>query len=644
MIIINSSFPEIEPINRPYHGADQLSVPQPPSKLGDTVLVRIYVPDVLRTRTVAVRALMDAEPVASRLTPGKRTASGVWWEGEILAANPVTGYRFCLIGEEDSPLPYGWLNAAGLFPFDVSDSADFRLVLHDPAPEWVDDAIVYQIFPDRFARSAQSPTDTEGLPTHPQLPVWARPKPWDSEPSVRGVISGEEFYGGDLHGIIDRLDYIQSLGADTVYLTPVFPAGSVHRYDATDFTRIDPLLGGDEAMADLSRALHGRGMRLVLDLTTNHTGDTHRWFRTAQADPDSPETAYYLFTEHPDEYESWMSVPSLPKLDHRSEPMREALYEGQGSVVAQWLRPPVEADGWRIDVANMTGRSGDVDLAHDVARTLRATMQETTSSTGRETWLVAEHGHDATGDLVGDGWHGTMNYAGFTRPLWAWLADPASDLNWLGLPTTIPRISGCAAAETLIRYNAEMPWPSRCHSQNQLDSHDTPRIRTVVGDKGRQLVAAAALATLPGVPTLFMGDEIGAVGTTGEHSRTTMPWPVIDGDETDPRVELDLIDLYRSLFAARREHVALRHGGIRFLHIEDDVLVFERVHADESVIVHLARDAHEPIRISTAALCGGADSSDPATLLSLGDATTAAEDGGLMLTATGPGASLIALA
>ena len=636
------SFPTIALIDQPYHGADRLSLPRPPRRLGDRVPVRVHVPDAMRTRTVAVRSLADAEPVASRLTLRERTATGHWWDGEIPVANPVTGYRFCLIGEEGSPFPYGWLNAAGLFPFDVSDSADFRLILHDPAPDWVNDAVVYQIFPDRFARSAQSPTDADGLPTHPELPAWALPKPWGAEPSVRGEISGQEFYGGDLRGIIERLDHIQSLGADTVYLTPVFPAGSVHRYDATDFTRIDPLLGGDEALADLSRALHDRGMRLVLDLTTNHTGDTHAWFQAAQADSEAPETSYYLFSEHPDQYESWLSVATLPKLDHRSEPMRAALYEGQDSVVAQWLRPPYEADGWRIDVANMTGRSGESDLAHDVARALRATMRETEAVTGRGTWLVAEHGHDATRDLVGDGWHGTMNYAGFTRPLWAWLADPESDLNWLGLPTTIPRISGHAAAATLTRYNAEMPWPSRCHSQNQLDSHDTPRIRTVVGDRGRQLVAAAALATLPGVPTVFMGDEIGAVGTTGEHSRTAMPWPVIDGEETDDSVELDLIDVYRSLFAARRQHIALRRGGIRFLHVDHDVLVLERVHADESVVVHLARAAHDRIRIPIPVLLGGSNGSALAPLL-VGDALARSQDGDLVLAADGAGASIIAI-
>jgi alpha-glucosidase len=597
----------------------------------------------MRTHTVAVRALMDAEPVATRLVPGERTSNGIWWEGEITAANPVTGYRFCLIGEDDSPFPYGWLNAAGLFPFDVSDSADFRLVLHDPAPAWVDDAVVYQIFPDRFARSAQALADAEGLPTHPDLPGWARPMAWDAEPTVRGEISGQEFYGGDLRGVIERLDHIQSLGANTVYLTPVFPGGSVHRYDGTDFTRIDPLLGGDEALIDLSHALHERGMRLVLDLTTNHTGNTHAWFQAAQADPDAPETAYYLFTDHPDEYESWLNVPSLPKLDHRSEPMRQSLYEGQDSVVAHWLKPPYDADGWRIDVANMTGRSGSVDLAHDVARTLRETMRETDRTTGRETWLIAEHGHDATRDLSGDGWHGTMNYAGFTRPLWAWLADPRSDLNWLGLPMSIPRITGRAAAETLIRYNAEMPWPSRCHSQNQLDSHDTPRIRSVVGDRGRHLVAAAALATLPGVPTLFMGDEIGAVGTTGEHSRTTMPWSVIDGDKVDQAVELDLLAIYRDLFVVRRDHTALRRGGIRFLHISDDALVFERVHPEGSVLVHLARDAHVPIRVPVSALLMTHETLKIDTLVTIGDVSSKANEDELVLTAVDSGSSIIAL-
>jgi alpha-glucosidase len=140
-----------------------------------------------------------------------------------------------------------------------------------------------------------------------------------------------------------------------------------------------------------------------------------------------------------------------------------------------------------------------------------------------------------------------------------------------------------------------------------------------------------------------MGDEIGAVGTTGEHSRTTMPWRVIDGESTDPSVELDLIGVYRALFTARRDHVALRRGGIRFLHIGDDALVFERIHSDESVVVHLARDAHDPIRIPTAALLRGVRGGDPETVLLVGDASARSEESDVVLAAGGAGSSVIAL-
>ena len=614
---------------RPHHDSGPLCVPVAPHALGEEAVLRVWVPDSYPVTAVALRAVVDGEirtrearplpaadaPSADAAPAGPTPAgagAGTWWEVRLRAENPVVPYRFCLIGPGAEDVPaYAWLTAAGLIPWDVADATDFRLVVHPPAPAWVADAIVYQVFPDRFARSASAPVDAEGRPAPEDLPSWAVPMRWDEEPAVRGEITGQQLYGGDLDGVIERLDHIASLGADTVYLTPVFPAGSVHRYDAGTFDRVDPLLGGDEALVRLSQALHARGMRLMLDLTTNHTGDTHEWFRAAQADPDSVEAGFYLFTEHPHAYRSWLdAVPSLPKLDHRSPALRARMLEGPDSVVGRWLAPPVSADGWRIDVANMTGRHDDVDLAHEVARTLRRTMPE-------GTWLLAEHGHDATGDLAGDGWHGTMNYSGFTRPLWAWLAEPGSPLNWLGLPTTVPRLPGTAIARTLVDYNAHMPWPSRLHSQNQLSSHDTPRTRTVVGTRERQIVAVAALAALPGVPTLFAGDEIGAEGSTGEHSRTPMPWAAIaavDGaapvggsapagaapvgaaepegsaaPEGSAPVDAEVLRATRALLGLRRREPALRRGGIGLLHAEEDLLVLSRTDPDGDVIVVLAR-------------------------------------------------------
>ncbi len=653
------------------HDAGPLFVPKRPQALGDRVELRVWQPRSWPLQAIALRTVVDGEIFTQKLTVESEEPGGHWWSTTLTITNPVMPYRFCLTGREESDrrtVPsYAWLTAAGIVPWDVSDATDFRLVTHPPAPDWVDDAVVYQVFPDRFARSTAAPLDAEGRPTPEHLPSWAQPMRWEETPSLEGEINGHQLYGGDLDGIIERLDYISALGANTVYLTPVFPAGSVHRYDASTFDHVDPLLGGDEALVRLSRALHERGMRLMLDLTTNHTGDGHEWFRTAQADPHSPEASFYRFTEHPHRYRCWLGVPSLPSLDHSSPLLRTRLLAGPGSVVGRYLTSPFNADGWRIDVANMTGRDGADDHAHAVARTIRATMREVTEQTGRETWLLAEHGHDASGDLAGDGWHGTMNYTGFTRPLWAWLADPSSGLNWLGLPTTIPSLPGWAAGRTLREYSAHLSWEARCHSQNQLASHDTPRLRSVVGDAGRHRTAFAALTALPGVPTIFAGEELGLHGTTGERSRTPMPWKAISritvGESVTARTAIEadvdptVLPQLRSLLHLRRDQEALRRGGLIWLHLGEDSMVFLRSHPEAPVLVHLARAAHDPVALDLRALPGQDAAHAPEALFSLGPVGWSLDgdsrrvwEGGesqpreLVFTADGPGASFLHLA
>jgi alpha-glucosidase len=655
-------------LHLPHHDGGPRCVPAVPTRLDQEVQVRVWVPSAYPVRMLAARVVTDGEPRITLLTPEQfpdppergggaapledpaaddpacRSWNGVtgrWWCGTITLHNPDTRYRFCLVGDGEHSPGYAWLTAAGVVDHDLADATDFRLGLPS-APDWVDDAIVYQIFPDRFARASTSPALTPDT-----VPDWARLTAWDAEPSTGGEVSEHQLYGGDLDGIVEHLDHIRSLGANTIYLTPVFPAGSAHRYDAESFDEVDPLLGGEQALIRLSRALHARGMRLILDLTTNHTGRTHEWFTRAVADAGSTEAGFYTFIDHPDRYESWLGVPSLPTLDHRDPVLRTRLLEGPDSVVGRYLSGPVRADGWRIDVANMTGRNGDVDLAQEVARTIRRTMDEVR---GGDTWLLAEHGHDASGDLAGDGWMGTMNYVGFTRPLWAWLSDPDNDLDWAGLPMPIPHLDGGQIAATLREYNAHMPLSAWRHSQSQLSSHDTPRIRTVVGSREKQLVALAALVGLPGVPTVFMGDEFGAEGRTGEHSRTTMAWDMITDPGAAPAREGEHLDrevfsVTRQLLALRAELPALRRGGIRFLAWDEDLLVVERTHPDGDLLVHLARDAHTPLDLGMQCdrvlyqegrvhVCA-ADPADPAAPEVAG--------GVIRLAADGPGASIIRL-
>ncbi len=280
-----------------------------------------------------------------------------------------------------------------------------------PPPSWLADRVAYQIFPDRFASS--------GAPRH--WPSWAAVSAWDDpiDPSR----STQQLYGGDLAGIEARLDHIERLGVNLLYLTPFFPAESSHRYNASTFDHVDPLLGGDGALSSLLQASHRRGVRVIGDITANHSGDTHGWFQAARADAGSAEAGFYLFRHHPDEYEAWFGVPSLPKFDLRNEALRRRLVDGPDSVVGRFLAPDVGLDGWRVDVANMAGRSGEVDVNRDVASTMRRTMAEV----GADAYLVAEHCHDAHADLLGDGWHGTMSYAGFADPIWRWLAGPEAE-------------------------------------------------------------------------------------------------------------------------------------------------------------------------------------------------------------------------
>ncbi|MFT4262857.1 MAG: glycoside hydrolase family 13 protein [Nocardioides sp.] len=550
----------------PHHDGSPLYCSTQAPQLGEEVTVRMRVAADDPATRAWLRTTYDAEPVYLEAT---RTADE-WWEATVPCHSPITHYRWLLADDEGAQR---WLTAAGVTEHDPSDTFDFRLSTHRPAPAWTKDAIVYQVFPDRFARSAAA-DDRE-------TPAWAKPQTWDELPSYEGSDDRTwlGFYGGDLDGIVEHLDHLQELGVNVLYTTPVFPAESNHRYNASTFDAIDPLLGGDEAYQRLAEALDERGMHLVGDLTANHTGDTHEWFRAAQhGDPEKREWYYF----HEDgSYETWMGYPTLPKLDHTDPDMRAAMTEGADSTVARWLKPPYFLDGWRIDVANMSGRLGAIDVNHDVARTIRRTIEEENPNG----WLIGEHNHDASTDIDGDGWHGTMNYSGFSWPIWGWLRAPETDARPFGRPVPVQRRGGGATVAALREWRARYGWRAALQSWSILSSHDSARIRTLVRDPALHRVAAGLLFTLPGVPMIFAGDEIGLEGVNGEDSRRPMPWDRRDQWDTET------LGFYRRMAALRHEHVALREGGLRFLYADDDRIVFLREHPEETLRITADRAA-----------------------------------------------------
>ncbi len=589
----------------PHHDGSALYVPEPTPVLGGLVTVLVRVPRVSDVSRVWVRVLEDGEPELIRLVVDRVDVSDTWFRAELPVVNPVVSYRFLLDG---GPYGYQWLNGSGLHSRDVADAADFRITTFVKPPVWAT-GTMYQIFPDRFAKSVERPA-----------PGWALPAGWDEPVIGEGPDTPRQWFGGDLDGITAHLDHIASLGVGTIYLTPFFPANSNHRYNASTFDAVDPLLGGDEAMARLAGAARARGMRLMGDLTTNHCGDTHEWFQAALADAEAPEAGFFFFTDHPREYAAWWNLREMPIFDHRSMELRRRLYEGPESVVARWLGPHA-LDAWRIDVANMTGIHGDIDLAHEVATTIRATMA---AAVGQESFLQAESNHDASRDLLGDGYQGTMNYAAFTRPVWQWLIPEQPFPYEHGKYPSLPNLPGSLVVEAMRELSGVTPWMGTVHAMNLIGSHDTHRVASLLGDAAVVDVAFGLLAAYPGVPMIYAGDELGLATFGPEYARIPMPW------EHPERWDEARLASTRALFRAREDSEALRRGGLRWVSIGDDALTFLREAPGESVLVHAARAAHAPVRVPVSVV--GARLSGLAGTADL----HADPDGWVTLPATGP--------
>ena len=553
-------------LDAPHHDGSDLHVLQHPGELGESAVLRLRVPRASSPSRVLLRYERDGEPRNIEAVVDEETETDVWWRAELTAWNPVVRYRWLLAGGEPG---FAWVNGVGLTSHEVADADDFVLTVGRGAPGWHAESLVYQIFPDRFASSG----------IEAETPDWAIRRPWDTLPTGRGRETPKELFGGDLRGVEQHLDHIESLNANAIYLTPFFPAGSSHRYDATSFAHVDPLLGGDEALRSLARAAHARDIRLIGDITPNHTGVGHEWFRAALAGSE-PERGFYYFDDTlPGGYESWLGIRALPKLNWSSA----ELHEYFGAVVRRYLE--LGLDGWRVDVANMTGRFRDVDLNREVSRWLRAQVGDAL--------LVAEHGHDFRPDLSARGWHGVMNYSGFLRPLWTWLRrddpEPEQQQQFWGIPVALPSLPGGDMVSAMTRFRAGVSWDAVVNSWNLLDSHDVARFRTIAGSRERHLVGVGLQMTIPGVPMIFAGDELGLEGAWGEDARRTMPWGSPASWDTGFLAEV------RKLAALRRGSSTLARSGIRFVHVADDAVAYLRESRDETLLCLAARADHDPI-------------------------------------------------
>jgi alpha-glucosidase len=546
--------------------------------LGDRVKLRIRIHDALgKVAEVRVRFSESGEAFPTdKARVFKRDGRWTWYENTITIHNPKMNYRFYIKLADGNVL---WYNTQGLAVLNQPDTLDFRLNTFSSAPAWGKSAIMYQIFPDRFARSAKADAH--------KTPKWAIAKNWGDEVIGQGPGTSEQFFGGDLWGVIEHLDHLKSLGVNLLYLTPIFPARSNHRYDASSFHEVDPLLGGDEAFAALIAAAHKLGMKVMGDLTSNHSGVGHEWFQASFKKPNAPESDFYYFSEKNTKYDSWFGVASLPKFNWNSKELRRRFIQGPKSVVARWLRKPFHMDGWRIDVANMTGRIRDEDMYLEVAQLIRQTMVKENP----DTLMLGEYTGDAAYEVQGDGWQGAMTYSNFTKPVWRWFYNK----NAKGAPGFMTGDGNVQAdGEDLVtsytQFIAAFPWHVRLHNMNPLDTHDIPRFKTFT-IKGAQKVAAAMQFTFPGIPVIWAGDEFGLDGFNGESSRTPMPW------NNESKRDKELLPIYQQLTRLRRENSALNEGSMRFIYASSEAIVYVREDGRQSVVVCVTRGKDENILI-----------------------------------------------
>ncbi|WP_413297690.1 glycoside hydrolase family 13 protein [Synechococcus sp. MIT S9452] len=441
----------------------------------------------------------------------------------------------------------------------------------DP-PAWVGEAVIYQIFPDRFRRSGR--VDEQNL-----LAL----KPWGSDPTEQG------FQGGDLYGVIDALDHLQSMGMNCLYLTPIFSSAANHRYHAYDYLQVDPLLGGNEALDALIGAVHHRGMRIVLDGVFNHCGRGFWAFHhVVENGAASPYRDWFHIQQWPLKpypsggescgYDCWWAIPDLPKFNHANPAVVNYLL----SVARHWLERGI--DGWRLDVPDEVPQKFWVDF--------RQAVREVNA----DAWIVGEIWGDARSWLQGDQFDGVMNY----RIGWSTLGWAGGDGLRQSYQNPDYPLQPRSSEELLNIWSATTGWyrPEVNRAQlNLLDSHDVPRaLHSLNGDLKALKLALLLLFLQPGAPCIYYGTEAGlAGGPNSELSsgpepacREAFPW--------DQAWSADLSAYIQQLAELRRCYPVLQQGELSWRAVGSDGLVAKAVGME----LWINRSRHESLALPNA--------------------------------------------
>lgn len=529
-------------------------------------------PKIVPMRWTHLEGSFDVYTVSLRLD-----LAGLYWYHFQVAGSLGTKY----VGKAESGRAGELQDAPG---------TSWQLTVYDwnyQTPDWFKGGVMYQIFVDRFSRGEG------GAEPDPMRGQYLR-SDWGGTPEYKALPNGDipnrDFFGGNLYGIIEKLDYLSELGVTCIYLNPIFRATSNHKYDTGDYAQIDPMFGDEKAFQKLCREAANRGMHVILDGVFNHTGSDSIYFNKeglypevgAYQSKESPYYSWYHFGSWPDEYLSWWGVKILPSLNEMLPAVLEFLVKGRNSVIRRWLRSG--ASGWRLDVAD--------ELPDEFIALLRQASKEEKA----DALVIGEVWEDASNKvsygqrrryLLGNELDGVMNYPWRDAILTYIMGGNAEDL--------------CESVQGILE---NYPPPAVGCLMNSLGTHDTPRILTVLGgppafmlsrdhqaeyrmsSEERQWgiqclkLAVAIYMTLPGVPCIYYGDEAGMEGYGDPFNRRGFAW----GNEN-----LELLAWHRKFGQLRKQSPALKEGSFVPGRCHGAVFAFERRSREERLLVAVNR-------------------------------------------------------
>ena len=596
---------------------------------GDSVLIRLRVAKDSARRVI----LLPQELImGTQMTRSRSDTFFDYYEATIVCNMKEVLYRFMIETPNGSYISYDKNGAHTVehgFP-ELNPAYAFRFMPGFHVPAWAMGTVQYQIFTDRFNNGdpTNDVTDNEYYYTIGHAKHVAD---WDAPPTDTDIRS---FYGGDLQGIMDKLDYLQDLGVQVLYLNPIFVSPSSHKYDIQDYDHIDPHFGvitddldhamqlwekhngyapryirrvtsmenlekSNELFAQFCAELHRRGMRIILDGVFNHCGSFNKWMDYegiylgkagfqpgAFQSPHSPYRSYFKFNDSSNSrtpvYEGWWGYSTLPKLNYEQSP---ELCEEVMKIAEKWVSPPYNIDGWRLDVAADLGHSAEFN--HRFWREFRRRVKDINP----DVLIIAEHYGDPAPWLDGNEWDTIMNYDAFMEPVTWFLTgmEKHSDSYRDDLYQ-----NGSAFFDIMRDKMARLKYPSLMSAMNELSNHDHSRFLTrtnrMVGrtttmgpggasmgiNKGVFREAVTIQMSWPGAPTIYYADEAGQVGWTDPDNRRTYPW----GHE-----DASLIALHRDLIHLRKDLTVLKNGSIKQLLADYGRIAYARFNATQRTVI-----------------------------------------------------------